>query len=140
MSNITGSRSQDVLVLDFGLKLAGHPLTRRLLNLAVKRCDFCGHKPLKLSLEEYADTTTKQGLKQSACWHCHLLSRFVRLVVDSGRLAFKVSKAQLAKFLREPVRQRGLLSVLKGIAYHGVTKPQNLGAPFLVVWNYTNKC
>ena len=42
--------------------------------------------------------------------------------------------------LQTPYFRRGLLNVLDGIAQYGVTKPQRLSAPFLVVWNYTNAC
>lgn len=36
--------------------------------------------------------------------------------------------------------QKGLSNVLKGIARYGITKPQALNAPFLVVWNFTHVC
>lgn len=64
------------------------------------------------------------------------LSGLLRL---SGAM-FGVKTQKLKKYFREPVVRRGLTSVLMGIGKYGVTKPQRLDAPFLVVWNYTNAC
>ena len=44
------------------------------------------------------------------------------------------------EYARIPAVRRGLANVLEGIATYGVTVPQKLAAPFLVVWNFTNAC
>ncbi|MEZ0290329.1 MAG: radical SAM protein [Sulfolobales archaeon] len=42
--------------------------------------------------------------------------------------------------LRDPALRRGVSLVFEGIARYGVTVPQRLPAPFLIVWNFTNMC
>ncbi|MGQ9680080.1 MAG: radical SAM protein [Candidatus Bathyarchaeia archaeon] len=42
--------------------------------------------------------------------------------------------------LKMPYIRKGLINVLEAISRHGVTRPQRLAAPFLVVWNFTNAC
>jgi len=51
-----------------------------------------------------------------------------------------VDRRSFAQYFSDPTTRRGLLAVLSGIARYGVTKPQLLNAPFLVVWNVTNLC
>ena len=42
--------------------------------------------------------------------------------------------------LRDPAVRRGISLVFEGLAIYGVTVPQRLPSPFLVVWNFTNMC
>ncbi|MGA9099556.1 MAG: radical SAM protein [Methanotrichaceae archaeon] len=42
--------------------------------------------------------------------------------------------------LRDPHIRRGICLVLEGIAKYGITVPQRLPSPFLIVWNFTNSC
>ena len=42
--------------------------------------------------------------------------------------------------LNIPGIRRGIETVLKGIALYGVTIPQMLPAPFMIVWDFTNMC
>lgn len=44
------------------------------------------------------------------------------------------------EYIKIPSVRRGLALVLEGIAEYGITVPQKLPAPFLVVWNFTNMC
>lgn len=42
--------------------------------------------------------------------------------------------------LKDPHIRRGICVVLEGIAKYGITVPQRLPSPFLIVWNFTNNC
>ncbi len=42
--------------------------------------------------------------------------------------------------LTDPHIRRGICVVLEGIARYGITVPQRLPSPFLIVWNFTNLC
>ncbi|RLI72070.1 radical SAM/SPASM domain-containing protein [Archaeoglobales archaeon] len=53
---------------------------------------------------------------------------------------FGIDEELLKEGLRDPYYRRGLANVIKGIAEFGITLPQKLYAPFLVVWNFTYKC
>jgi radical SAM protein with 4Fe4S-binding SPASM domain len=46
----------------------------------------------------------------------------------------------LKEGLKDPYYRRGVANVVAGIAKYGITLPQRLYAPFLVVWNFTRKC
>ncbi|HWQ18618.1 MAG TPA: radical SAM protein, partial [Methanotrichaceae archaeon] len=60
------------------------------------------------------------------------------------RLGIKMAKGdeEVIKraMLRDKFFRRGLSTVLEGIARYGVTVPQRLPSPFLIVWNFTNRC
>lgn len=53
---------------------------------------------------------------------------------------FDVDPGEIKEYFKDPTVRRGVSSVLKGIARYGITRPQVLGAPFLIVWNFTNLC
>jgi len=61
-------------------------------------------------------------------------------LIDLGRAVFHVDRSSFVEYFSDPTTRRGLLAVVSGIARYGVTKPQLLNAPFLVVWNLTNLC
>ena len=54
--------------------------------------------------------------------------------------SFGASDALLKEFFKESYWRRGLASVIKGIAWFGVTRPFVPGAPFQVVWNVIRAC
>jgi sulfatase maturation enzyme AslB (radical SAM superfamily) len=62
------------------------------------------------------------------------------MLLKTGETMFSVDERSLRNFVRDPTARRGLATVLRGIAKYGITKPQLLDAPFLVVWNFTNAC
>jgi len=64
----------------------------------------------------------------------------VATILRAGGASFNVNFEHLRNYLRDPIVRRVAASVLSGIGRHGVTKPQFLDAPFLVVWNFTNAC
>jgi radical SAM protein with 4Fe4S-binding SPASM domain len=53
---------------------------------------------------------------------------------------FGVSEDAIRSGLSETVFLRGLKNVLEGIARYGVTMPQIVNAPFMVVWDFTHRC
>jgi radical SAM protein with 4Fe4S-binding SPASM domain len=61
-------------------------------------------------------------------------------LVDLGRILLRTPKREMREFFRSQTTRRGLASIVAGIAEHGVTRPQLLGAPFLVVWDFTHVC
>jgi len=71
---------------------------------------------------------------------CMMYSFFVKMLLRTGGMMFSADESSLKNFVRDPTVRRGFVSVLRGIAKYGITKPQILDAPFLVVWNFTNAC
>jgi len=74
-----------------------------------------------------------------------LLERFnsvmIGHVIDKGAKVFGANnRNNYVDYFKDPVTRRGLNLVLRSIAEYGVTKPQKLAAPFLVVWDFTSMC
>ena len=61
-------------------------------------------------------------------------------IIDKSSYLFGVKSDDIKKGLATPFFKRGLMNVLNGIARYGVTKPQIINAPFLVVWDFTHMC
>ena len=53
---------------------------------------------------------------------------------------FGVREEALRSGLRDPYIRKALANMMLGIAYYGVTEPQKLYAPFMVVWDFTLQC
>jgi len=69
-----------------------------------------------------------------------LYAWLIGTILSGGCKAFRADVDELREYLGDPIVHRGVASVLFGIAIYGITKPQLLKAPFLVVWNFTNLC
>ncbi len=67
-------------------------------------------------------------------------SKIVGFAVNKGVKAFGGSKETFVETFKNPYYRKGLVTTVRSIAEYGVTKPQRLVAPFLVVWNVTKKC
>ncbi len=81
------------------------------------------------------------GLKFSSC---PVTVRFLSLLIDKVlRTVIKMLKGSVdeaREALADPALRRAVALVLRGLAIYGVTVPQKLPAPFLIVWNFTNMC
>ncbi|ADM28611.1 Radical SAM domain protein [Ignisphaera aggregans DSM 17230] len=75
---------------------------------------------------------------------CPIMTRFsIEIINNIIKMSIKLLKGdenELKETLKDPALRRGVETVLKGIALYGVTIPQALPAPFLIVWNFTNMC
>lgn len=117
------------------LSILENPLLRSVILFSGKDCAKCGKSYLEAALDDYAGNRDHQhSLARS------LFSEVVGLAVDLGCKAFGVDRNQAREAMRVPYFKKGLVNVLKGIGRYGITRPQRLAAPFLVVWNYTNAC
>nr|WP_237698505.1 radical SAM protein [Pyrococcus sp. NA2] len=115
----------------------GNPISRMLLKPMLKRYEINGRNlpALYWALSIYAGETIK----------CPLMLRFqadvLKLLLKIGiKLARGDEEAVKEALLKDPHIRRGIWVVLEGIAKYGVTVPQKLAAPFLIVWNFTNMC
>jgi|Deesub1362A_J573_1020465.scaffolds.fasta_scaffold00051_116 radical SAM protein with 4Fe4S-binding SPASM domain len=69
-----------------------------------------------------------------------LYSLPVKELEEFVRRRMRVSKEEVEGILENPAYRRALFIAAKSVAEYGVTKPQKLISPFLVVWNFTNRC
>ncbi len=75
---------------------------------------------------------------------CPITARFASYLVDIliriGVRALGGREEDLVEALKDPALRRGIELVMKGLGLYGVTVPQKMPAPFLIVWNFTNMC
>jgi len=114
--------------------ISDNSLMRRLLQ---SLCDFCerdeGNR-LEIALELYVRARKK------ACIKCLFAKQILTPVLKIASKSFGASDALIKEMFKIPYWRRGLASVIKGVAWFGVTRPFVPGAPFQVVWNVTRAC
>jgi len=111
-----------------------NPISRNVLRMGLKTCRDGRVKKIEHALAIFAGEGTPHNVS------CHLYSWIVSAILMVSGVPFDVDFEKLRGYFKDPIVRRGVVSVLSGIGRHGVTKPQFLDAPFLVVWNYTNAC
>lgn len=112
-----------------------NPFSRYVLRYGSKFCKECSESRLEHALEIFC------GISYPVKSSCKTYSFLVKLLLKTGGMIFGVNdETQFKEYFMDPTVRRGLTSVLHGIGEYGITKPQLLGAPFLVVWNFTNAC
>jgi radical SAM protein with 4Fe4S-binding SPASM domain len=75
---------------------------------------------------------------------CPLTARFISVLINEiiklGVMLLRGKEEEVREALRDPALRRGVSLVIKGLGLYGVTVPQELPAPFMIVWNFTNMC
>jgi radical SAM protein with 4Fe4S-binding SPASM domain len=110
----------------------GNPVTRTLLKL-VAGDDRCGNR-LENALDRYV------GIDKDLCWKCRMASGIIGFTINRAGNMFGLDEPVIRAGLMEPAFRRGLSNVLRGISLYGVSRPQIINAPFLVVWDFTHMC
>jgi radical SAM protein with 4Fe4S-binding SPASM domain len=113
---------------------AENPLTRGVLKTLLRRCSKDRGSRLEVALELFV------GARKEACLSCKLSRTLLSPLLGLGCRGFGVSQEQLKTAFRDGYWRRGLISILKGIAWFGVRRPYVPGAPLQVVWNITHAC
>ena len=107
--------------------ISDNMLMRRLLQ---SLCDFCERNKgnrLEIALELYV------GVRKKACIKCIFAKQILAPIIRVASKTFGANDAQLKETFKDSYWRRGLASVIKGIAWFGVTRPFVPGAPFQVV-------
>ncbi|MDH5811413.1 MAG: radical SAM protein [Candidatus Methanomethylicaceae archaeon] len=110
------------------------PGARALLKGLSSYCNKDQKSRLEVALELYL------GLRDDACLKCRLAEKSVSALLKVGGNAFGATEEAMKSKFKDPYWRRGLMSVIKGLALFGFTKPFVPGAPFQVVWNITYNC
>ncbi len=120
----------------------GNPAVRTLLRTATLEtaCYYIDDaKEVNASLLAHA-LAAYTGAKML----CPLSARFgidlIKTLIKLGVAIMGGRDDEVKEAFRDPAIRRGVATVLKGIALYGVTVPQKLPAPFMIVWNFTNMC
>ncbi len=115
--------------------LVSLPTTRRMLRLALKKCDACNRTVLEAALDDYIG---KKGKKCSKC--SGLYSQIIGFWIEFLRNSLSVKREKVEKLLADPYARRAITNLTRTFAYIGIKKPLSIYAPFLVVWDFTHKC
>ncbi|MCX8142464.1 MAG: radical SAM protein [Candidatus Nezhaarchaeota archaeon] len=113
--------------------ILGNRLSRFFLNCTINPCPH-GYETRLEHILEYIVNDSRMNLS----W-CRIEALALMLMMSMMRLAH-IDFNSFKNYAKIPSVRRGLALVLKGIAKYGITRPQKLPAPFLVVWNFTNMC
>ena len=91
-------------------------------------------KKIQKALGVYAGVEEAHGVREK------MHAKTVATAIERGAKIFNASPQQIKDFLKDPYMRKGFSVIIRGIAEYGITKPQNLSAPFMVVWNFTKQC
>jgi len=111
------------------------PMTKKMLQLSLKKCPSCGRTVLESALDDYAGKTDHQCSKCSGLY-LRIISFWVEFLRRS--LGFKREKVQ--KLLTDRYARSAVLNLVRSFSYFGIKRPISLSAPLLVVWDFTHKC
>ncbi|RDD53895.1 MAG: radical SAM protein [Candidatus Korarchaeota archaeon NZ13-K] len=110
---------------------------RRILNNKIARSliKMVGN-PRRLSkiLAIYAEVEEPEGMREKTISHA------VGLLLSKSADRFGFDESLLKERLKDPYMRRGIANILLGIAHYGITRPQRLYSPFMVVWDFTKRC
>jgi len=118
----------------------GNPVVRTILKKMSERvtCIIDGNTMTErisyFAMAKYA------GAKVECPWSVKLYGSMTNVIIDIALKMFHGNKEEVKEALSDPAVRRGLALVFEGLAKYGVTVPQRLPAPFLIVWNFTNMC
>jgi len=65
---------------------------------------------------------------------------FFTLFIKTAIKLMHLSEEEFKAGIQDPCVRRGIELVFRSLLQYGVTVPQKLAAPFLIVWNFTNAC
>jgi len=114
--------------------LLSNGLAKQILKSSSEICVRCGQRPIDMALNDYV------GVKTERCMRCKLLTGMLHILIGIVVRSLHASKSELSNILGMSFWRRSIVSVVKGLAYFGPSKPFVTGSPLLVVWNYTNQC
>lgn len=111
-------------------------IKRIMESPAVKKVVKKISEPNKLEhmLAIYSGVEKPRGITET------LQSLFISKTIAKAAAQFDIEEPLLKDGLKDVCYRKGVANVVRSIAEFGVTMPQRLYAPFLVVWNFTKKC
>ena len=108
------------------------PVTRKMMSYLNYRVD--GEYVVNYVLRKLANE------KVSGCRIAHFYTFLLRSLIKIFAALTNSDYTVVEETLKDPAIRRGVTLVIRGLIRYGVTVPQKLPAPFLIVWNFTNMC
>ena len=122
------------------IKLARIALGNRVSRAFLKRLVEKGPEGYRSRLGYILDMLVDNSKKEHASLSCMMDYYFFKLFVGAMIKLLHLSEEEFEAGIRDPSVRRGIELILRSLLIYGVTVPQKLCAPFLIVWNFTNAC
>jgi len=111
------------------------PMTKKMLQLSLRKCNTCGRTVLEAALDDYGGKTSHR------CEKCRsLYSQIIAFWIEFLRKALGFKRAKVEQLLTDKYARNAVLNLVESFEHFGIKKPMSLCAPFLVVWDFTHKC
>ncbi len=120
--------------------LFDNPVSRMILRTATIQtsCRYDGKE--KEAPLIYHALSMFAGEQLSCPITARFLSFFINSIIKVGLKLLRGNEEEAIQALKDPAVRRGIALVMRGLGLYGVTVPQEMPAPFLIVWNFTNMC
>lgn len=69
-----------------------------------------------------------------------LYAMIIGNAIEKSAEKFDVEPDTIKRYLKDPYMRKGFAVIISSIAEYGITRPQRLVAPFMVVWDFTKQC
>jgi len=122
------------------IKLARMALGNRISRAFLKRLVEKGPEGYRSRLDYILDMLVDDSKKEHTSLSCIIDYYFFKLFIDAMIRLLHLSKEEFEAGIRDPTVRRGVELILRSLLTYGVTVPQKLSAPFVIVWNFTNAC
>ncbi|MEM0085263.1 MAG: radical SAM protein [Candidatus Methanomethylicia archaeon] len=111
----------------------GNPIIRPIIKF-LSTHEYNGRSLLNYALTIYSGEEEAKKVKLI------ISSLIVSQIINLGLKILDVKEEEVRRMFKNRSLRRGLEVILRSISKYGITLPQKLDAPFLVVWNFTNMC
>jgi radical SAM protein with 4Fe4S-binding SPASM domain len=119
----------------FWNSIVSMPMTKKMLQLSLKKCPSCGRTVLEAALDDYG------GKTDCHCEECRpFYSKIIAFWIEFLRRTLGFKRAKVEKLLTDRYARNAVLNLVESFEHYGIKKPMSLVAPFLVVWDFTHKC
>jgi len=122
------------------IKLARIALGNRISRTFLKRLAEKGPEGYRSRLDYILDMLVSDSKKGHASFSCMMDYYFFKFFIGAVIRALHLSREEFESGIKDPTVRRGIELVLRSLLTYGVTVPQKLCAPFVIVWNFTNAC
>jgi radical SAM protein with 4Fe4S-binding SPASM domain len=131
-----GETAMNILSYDtFWNAVISLPMTKKMLQLSLKKCPACGRTVLEAALDDYSGRINKK------CGQCSgFYSQVIGFWVEFLRRSLGFKREKVEKLLVDQYARSAVLNLVRSFEYFGIKRPMSLSAPFLVVWDFTHKC
>ena len=135
-SEVDGELPLEVDVLRFTRRLIGNSFVRIMLRRLVDE-DPHGYRS---RLDHVLSMLAGDALLQDRPIECMIEYRLFDSLIKLALRHMKISRTEFEAGIKDPSIRRGMELVFRSLILYGVTVPQKLCSPFLIVWNFTNAC